>query len=348
MAEYTIGVVNDDPSIQQILKSFLETEGYRVVMSAHCEDAVTLARSKRFDAFLIDVEVDGGSGIELCRVIRSIETHKRTPIICFTDQDNPDVLPKAFDAGADDFIAKPINFVSLLARLKLQLQKTDYFLKLERARQMLRRYLSPRVANIAEEYSETGKVPPPQERLVAICFTDIRGFTALSETMDPSQLFKSVSGYLQRQVELVYRYGGYVDKFNGDGIMAVFDGDDMAVKSCFCALSIMKDASRSNPGEEKFPIGIGIHAGRVMMGNIGSPDHLDYSVIGSAVNLAARLCGYAQPETIIVSSSVRDAVRSTDGLIFVDPREVHIRGVSGPVQIFRLATENARAQGNET
>jgi adenylate cyclase len=121
----------------------------------------------------------------------------------------------------------------------------------------------------------------------------------------------------------------------------------MVVKSCFCALSIMRDASSSNPGEEKFPIGIGIHAGRVMMGHIGSPDHLDYSVIGSAVNLAARLCGYAQPETIIVSSSVRDAVNSTDGLIFVDPREVHVRGVSGPVQIFRLSTETARAQGRE-
>jgi adenylate cyclase len=85
-----------------------------------------------------------------------------------------------------------------------------------------------------------------------------------------------------------------------------------------------------------------------MMGNIGSQDHLEYSCVGQAVNLAARLCGHADPETIIVSASVRDAVKPTDGLIFVDPREVQIRGVSSPVQIFSLAKKGVFAQGAES
>jgi class 3 adenylate cyclase len=288
MAEYTICIVNNDPANQETLKGFFAGEGYLAVTACNCKEALALARENRFDAFLIDLEIDSGNGIALCRSIRALEIPKRTPIICFTDQDNPDVLPNAFNAGADDFVAKPINSVSLLARLKLQL-------KLERARQMLRQYLSPRVASIVEEWSETGKDPEPEERQVAICFTDIRGFTALSETMDPSQLFKSVSGYLRRQVELVYKFRGYIDKFNGDGIMAVFDGGNMVVDACHCALRILQDASRSNPGEGKFPIGIGIHVGRVMMGNIGSQDHLEYSCVGQAVNLAARLCGHADP-----------------------------------------------------
>jgi class 3 adenylate cyclase len=256
-------------------------------------------------------------------------------------------LLSAFNAGADDFINKPINFVSLLARLKLQLQKTDYFLKLERAQQMLRRYLSPRVASVALEYSGTGSVAAPVECNVAICFTDIRGFTARSESMDPAQLFSSVSGHLRRQVELVYKYGGYIDKFNGDGIMAVFDGENMVLKSCLCALGILEEASHSNPDADKFPIGIGIHVGRVMMGNIGSPDHLDYSVIGPAVNLAARLCGHAQPETIVVSAAVRDAVGSTAGLNFLEPREVEVRGVSGMVQVFSLGADKSRVASSE-
>jgi class 3 adenylate cyclase len=75
--------------------------------------------------------------------------------------------------------------------------------------------------------------------------------------------------------------------------MAVFDGEDMVLKACQCALGILEDVSSSSEGEDKFPIGIGIHVGRVMMGNIGSMNHLDYSVIGPAVNLAARLCGQA-------------------------------------------------------
>ena len=347
MAVYTIGIIDDDPTVQEVLKASLERENYQVVVGSSYDEALTFAKDKRFRAFLMDIQAFGRSGIELCRNIRSVEVHRHTPIICFTSQDDPQVLLGAFNAGADDFISKPINFVSLLARLKLQLQKTDYFLKLERAQQMLSRYLSPRVAHVALEYLETETVPAPVECQVAICFTDIRGFTALSETMDPGHLFDAVSRSLKRQVELVYKYGGYIDKFNGDGIMAVFDGEDMVLKSCLCALGILEDAANTKAGEEKFPIGIGIHVGRVMMGNIGSPDHLDYSVIGPAVNLAARLCGWAQPETIIVSGSVRDGVKPDAGLSFLDPKEVEIKGLSGSVQIFRLATERGRAKSSE-
>jgi adenylate cyclase len=343
MGQYTIGIIDDDPSVQDVLKAFLERESYRVTVSSSYDEALALAKDKekRFDAFLMDIQVGGRSGIELCHNIRALELHRHTPIICFTSQDDPQVLLSAFNAGADDFISKPINFVSLLARLKLQLQKTDYFKKLERAQAMLSRYLSPRVANVALEYSQTETVPAPVECNVAICFTDIRNFTARSEEMDPGELFKAVSENLARQVEIVYKNGGYIDKFNGDGIMAVFDGEDMVLKSCRCALEILEHASRSNTGEDKFPIGIGIHVGRVMMGNIGSPDHLDYSVIGPAVNLAARLCGFAQSGTIIVSASVRDAVKSHDGLSFLDRREERMRGVSESVQIFRLVAEKA-------
>jgi class 3 adenylate cyclase len=340
MGQYTIGIIDDDPSVQDVLKAFLEREGYCAIVAGSYEDALAFAREKKsFDAFLMDIQVGGRSGIELCRNIRSLKEHQHTPIICFTSQDDPQVLLSAFNAGADDFISKPINFVSLLARLKLQLQKTDYFKKLERAQAMLSRYLSPRVANVAREWTTTETVPAPIECTVAICFTDIRGFTALSETMDPGHLFDAVSENLARQVDLVYKYGGYIDKFNGDGIMAVFDGDDMVLKSCLCALGILEDASKTSSGDEKFPIAIGIHVGRVMMGNIGSQDHLDYSVIGPAVNLAARLCGHAGSETIIVSGSVREAVKGQSRLSFLDPREVEIRGVKEKIQIFRLVEE---------
>ena len=126
--------------------------------------------------------------------------------------------------------------------------------------------------------------------------------------------------------------------------MAVFDGPGMVEKCCRCALSIMEEASGRNPDEDKMPIGIGIHTGRVMIGNIGSPEHFDYSIIGATVNLAARLCGYAQPETIIVSSTVRDGVATDSGFAFLDAREVQMRGVSGMVRIYRLMAEKAKAQ----
>jgi adenylate cyclase len=340
-----VAIVDDEEGIRDILQAFLQKEGYPVVTASNPAALLALAREKHIEAFIVDIEIRGEDGIELCRRIRALEAHERTPILCITGNDYPEVLLKAFNAGADDFIGKPMNLVSLLARLRVQLQKTDYFAKLERARQMMKRYLSPRVARLAEEYSETGTVPAPEERLVSICFTDIRGFTALSESMDPVQLFASLSGHLRLQIETVYRFGGYVDKFNGDGLMAVFDGPEMVEQCCLCALGIMEETTHSNiKTNDKFPIGIGIHTGRVVIGNIGSPEHLDHSAVGTNVNLAARLCGYAQPETIIVSDAVRDALPSNASIEFLEPREVQIRGVSGPVKIYRLTARKARIQ----
>ena len=343
---HVIAVVDDEREIRAALKAFLEDEGYEVVLAEGTAEALHAVQNRPIDAFMIDVVLDEQSGFDLCRRLRLMPTHKQTPILCMTGRDYPGVLEDAFNSGADDFIEKPLNLVSIASRLRAQLQRTDYFRKLERARQMMQRYLSPRVATIADEYSETGKIPPPEEREVAICFTDIRGFTAQSETMNPVELFDSLSGHLRRQVEAVYRFGGYVDKFSGDGLMAIFDGEDMARQCCRCALEIMKETMRNTQTGEQFPIGIGIHVGRVVIGNIGSPEHLDYSAVGTSVNLAARLCGYASPETIIVSHAVRQSMSAPEGMkemvemeemLFLDERDVVIRGVTGSVKIFRLS-----------
>ena len=343
-----VAVVDDEEGIRDVLKVFLEEEGYQVSTATNTAELLTIAREHSVDAFIVDIEIRGEDGTDLCRRIRAIEAHVRTPILCITGNDSPDILLRAFNAGADDFLQKPMNMVSLLARLRSLLQKTDYFGKLERARLMMKRYLSPRVALLAEEYSETGKVPAPEERLVAICFTDIRGFTALSESMDPVKLFASLSAHLRDEIETVYRFGGYVDKFNGDGLMAVFDGPEMVQKCCLCALAIMEETTLSSPSNpsagDKFPIGIGIHTGRVVIGNIGSEKHLDHSAVGTNVNLAARLCGYAQPEAVIVSDAVRQIMENEPGLEFLDPREVQVRGVTNLVKIYRLVSGKARVQ----
>lgn len=338
-----IAVVDDEAAIRDVISAFLQTENFSVLTASDSAGLLKLARENPVDAFIVDIEIRGDSGIDLCRSIRSMEMYDRTPIICITGNESPEILVNAFSAGADDFILKPMNLVALLTRLRIHLQKTDYFNKLERARQMMKRYLSPRVASLAEEYSETGKIPTPEERLVSICFTDIRGFTALSETMDPVELFASLSSHLSAQIDTVYRFGGYVDKFNGDGLMAIFDGPDMVEQCCLCALSVMEEATRSKGRpSEKFPIGIGIHTGRVVVGNIGSRQHLDHSAIGPNVNLAARLCGYAQPETIIVSDAVREALGGSKAVEFVDSRDVQIRGVSNLVKIYSLVSGKAR------
>jgi len=190
-----------------------------------------------------------------------------------------------------------------------------------------------------EHASVTGTLPQPREQDLAICFTDMRGFTAFSEETEPARLFALISETLAEQIHLIHECGGYVDKFGGDGVMAIFDGPQMILESCLCALQIL-DIARVNSTsgmEEIRGFGIGIHAGRAIIGNIGSPEHLDYSAIGSTVNLAARLCGQAEAMSIAVSKTVRDAVAHDNRLKFHSERPVSIRGIKGPVTIYSLS-----------
>src|SRR5436190_13540466 len=126
-------VVDDEQGIRDVLKVILEDDGYEVLTATNPAELLALAAEHPVDAFIVDIEIRGEDGIDLCRRIRALEPHARTPILCITGNDSPDILLRAFNAGADDFLQKPMNMVSLLARLRIQLQKTDYFSKLERA-----------------------------------------------------------------------------------------------------------------------------------------------------------------------------------------------------------------------
>ena len=151
-------------------------------------------------------------------------------------------------------------------------------------------------------------------------------------------MFSLISALLAKQVNLIHECGGYVDKFGGDGVMAIFDGPQMILQSCLCALKILDMARVNHPSglEEINRFGIGIHAGPAIIGNIGSPERLDYSAIGSTVNLAARLCGQAEATSIAVSKTVRNAVAQDKRLFFHSERQVSIRGIKGAVTIYSL------------
>jgi class 3 adenylate cyclase len=204
-------------------------------------------------------------------------------------------------------------------------------------------YLSRRTLEVVLAAPKTELLPPPEERNIAILFTDLRGFTAVSEEIEPVRLFEMVSALLGHQVKIINESGGYVDKFGGDGVMAVFDGPEMVVDSCLCALRIVETSPLVIPekSRELWRSGIGIHTGPAVIGNIGSPDHLDYSAIGKTVNIAARLCGQAQARSIVVSREVRDAAGDESRLNFHSGRKVDIRGIRDKVTVYNLSRNTA-------
>ena len=170
-----------------------------------------------------------------------------------------------------------------------------------------------------------------------IFFSDIRGFTELSEQQPPEETVQSLNRCLSLQASLVKKFKGDVDKFVGDSVVAVFEGDDMALNAIRCAVEIqraLEEDNQANPDLPRLRIGIGIVTGEVIMGSIGSEDRLDYTAIGSNVNLCSRLCGSAAPHEILISEStythVQDLVKAERG----DP--ITVKGFSQPVPVYRM------------
>lgn len=341
--EKTVLITDDDRTVRTVLAKMLRADGYRVLEAERGEKCLLLCVERHIDAFLIDLNLPGIDGAELCRRIRANERYRYTPIICITVVDEELAAGRAFEAGADDFITKPINPHTLKARLGGRMQKTEHLRELERVRANLSRYISRRTQTMVEAYSNTGVLPTPEEQEVCVLFSDVRGFTQLSQALEPSLLFNILSTQLGMQVDCVYRHGGYVDKFAGDGIMAIFDSEQRVNEACECALEII-DITRNKADVDSnrvLRLGVGIHTGRALVGNIGSDKHLDYSVIGDTVNLAARLCGCAEPLSIVVSEAVRRAASTHSGLLFTAPCQVTIRGFDHPITVYNMQRRHA-------
>src|SRR5205809_621192 len=177
----TILIADDEPGVRTILQHMLELDGYDVIQAASGEQALALAHKLKVDAFILDIEMPRMNGIDLCRALRGMENYRSTPILFHTGNDDTEVFEAAFAAGGDDFISKPYNATAVKARLKSHLKRAEYFHRLEFLRSVLKQYLSKRTLAVLENSSALATLPPPQEQDLAICFTDMRGFTAFSE-----------------------------------------------------------------------------------------------------------------------------------------------------------------------
>ena len=185
-----------------------------------------------------------------------------------------------------------------------------------------------------------------ETRTVSILFCDIRGFTGLSETMEPTDVIELLNDHMTAMTRIVYEHRGVVDKFVGDEVMAVFGapktyGDD-AENAALCALKMLEERDRLNRGAERpFEVGIGVATGSVVVGCIGSMDRLNYTVIGERVNRAARLSGLAGPGQAVIDEvtwqALADQARGTE------IENVNLRGYAGDVRAFLLESAEEKA-----
>jgi adenylate cyclase len=204
------------------------------------------------------------------------------------------------------------------------------------------RYFAP---NLAEQIlAQEGEVQlGGTKRPVVVFFSDIRGFTSMSETMLPDDIARLLTEYFTEMVEIVFKHGGTLDKFMGDAIMALWgapiaheDDPDRAMRVALEMLTVLDqlNAKWESEGRRRVQIGIGVNFGEVFAGNIGSEQRLEYTVIGDAVNIAKRLCDKAGPGDILVSEDFRQALKAPPPLERLDA--LPLKGKAKAVQVYRV------------
>jgi adenylate cyclase len=204
------------------------------------------------------------------------------------------------------------------------------------------RYFAPNIA--AEIAQQDGAIRLGGERRpITVLFSDIRGFTAMAESMGPDAVAQLLSDYFSEMVEVIFEHGGTLDKFIGDAVMALWgapishaDDPDRALKAALAMQRAIGELNRvwTSMGRPEIGVGIGISHGEVFAGNIGSHRRLEYTVLGDAVNVASRLCAEAGPGEILVSESLLHVVRDHVDYEYVP--ELALKGKSQTVQVYRL------------
>jgi len=213
----------------------------------------------------------------------------------------------------------------------------------ERMRNRLERFHSPQVIDmILKGGQETlDDMMEPKDVTATILFADIKGFTALAERMPPREVNLILNDFFSRMTDILFRYDGTLDKYIGDGLMAVFgapmEKEDDAERGIRAAQEMMQALAAmmaGMPEDRKFTIRIGINTGKVVAGNIGSPKRMDYTVIGDAVNTASRLESIAQPNQILIGEETYGRVHGKFNIRAVGPRKV--KGKTVEIMVYEV------------
>ncbi len=204
-----------------------------------------------------------------------------------------------------------------------------------RERFLMSKFISSSTVQMIQQESGALKLGG-ERRNVTVLFSDIRGFTSFSERVEPEAVIELLNNYLSNQESVVMKYHGVIDKYVGDELIAVFEGEDMVDNAVLCAVEIQKVISvlnTSNP--EDIRVGIGINTGMAIVGNVGSEHRMDHTVLGNNINIGSRLCALAEAGQVIISESSSRLLKCKD--IHLMPLEViSVKGISRPVQTYQV------------
>ncbi len=358
-------IVDDNETNRDILHTRLTTHGYATIQAGDGEAALDAATRHRPDLILLDVMMPKLDGIETCRRLKSDRGLPFTPVILVTSRSDTKDVVEGLDAGADEYLTKPVDQQALMARVRsvlrlkelhdqVQAQAADLAawnrtLEDRVARQVeeiarvnrLRLFLSPQVAELVVSSGEE-RVLESHRREVTIVFCDLRDFTAFSEAVEPEHVMAVLREYHEGLGGLINKFGATVEHFAGDGLMVLLNDPvpcadpaaravRMAIEMRGCVAGL---AGKWRRHDRQLGFGVGIAHGDATLGCIGFEGRLGYAAIGSAANLAARLCGEARDGQILIDRRVQLAVAT---FADIEPLgTLALKGFSSPVPAFNV------------
>jgi adenylate cyclase len=198
----------------------------------------------------------------------------------------------------------------------------------------LEKFVSKGTAQAARSGGAGTTAQGGERREATILFSDIRGFTSYSESVSAEEVVAMLNQLLKAQTDVVHDFGGDVDKFVGDELMAVFEGEDANVRATSCALAMLDAVHRVR--ETDLHVGIGIATGEVVIGAIGHEDRLDFTAIGDVVNTGARLCSAAKGDEIMVTKAVQAAASASADCDFEVLEPLTVKGKKQPLDVYRV------------
>ena len=338
LASNKILVVDDTPMNIEMLEGLLTPQGYAVEGAESGVEALEKINNWTPDLILLDVMMPQMNGYEVCRRIRGNRDLPYIPVIFITASEfQINDITEGLDAGGNDYIRKPFDVMELFSRINANLRVKALYDELAKTKAELSRYVSLSTARMVEGMVSGHEKPANRTAEVTVLFSDLRGFTQISENSDPEEVFRKLNRNLTKQIGVIEKYGGIIDKLSGDEVMAVFEGHEMVDNAIQCALQIVRKLSASETSEELDwrGVGIGINTGTVYLGSLGTESFKDYTVIGNTVNIAARLCGMANKFQILFTETTRKAIRQQQ-FHFESIGENPLKGLSKPIEIYQV------------
>ena len=334
--DFTILVVDDEPINLQVVANHLCVHNYAIRQATNGIEALAMiGNGLKPDLILLDIMMPKMSGYEVCQKIRERFPASEMPVVMLTAKDRVSDLVAGLTVGANDYLTKPISKNELLARIKTHIELSQINMAYGRfvPREFLRFLGRESIVNV--------HLGDRILKEMSVMFADIRSFTTISEGMTPKENFEFINSYLSCVGPVIRDRNGFIDKYIGDGVMALFpETSEDAVQA---AIAMQKEVASYNLCRQKLgsipiSIGIGIHTGQLILGTVGESQRMETTVIADAVNLASRIETLTKlyGALILVSGKSLFSLEDTSQYNYRFIGNVRVKGKKNIVSVFEV------------